>query len=250
MKKSRPWSAYLLRLVCCALLFGSAYSLLSQSTFTLRMRNDFPVGTLVLAVSAAVAFLPILFGKRYLGALVASAILVSAIGGYWWTTIPWDELVKDSGFPATTRPQLLDYVMVAAPAIVVAFYAIASRPSTLHTDLTNRGADPDEIRSAAATSFLAGAALLVVCGALAFALWWLMAGGAMFAAMGRVPVGIPALVLVAALGTVAYAIFAGRLPRPALRKPRAPVAAAPSGEGRAAKKRSVLARLARRKAPG
>ena len=242
--KSRPWSAYVLRILCSVLMFLSAYALLGSSTFALRMRGDFPVLTIVLGLSAFLAFFPLLFGKRYLGALIASAFLVSGIGAYWWTTIPWDEFIKDSGFPTSSPARFVDYALVASPAVVCAFYAVVSRPSVLRADLKNRGADADEIRSAAAMSFLAGAALLVLCGALAAALWALMASGVAFRAIAPLPTGLPAIVLVAALCTVAYAIVARRLPRFRPRgKPAAGSKAPVPGASSAVKRSSLAARV-------
>lgn len=214
--KSRPWSAYALRILCSSLLFISGYLLLVNSTFALRLRNDVPVHGIVIGVAAVLSFFPLLLGRRYLGGLLVSAFLLAGIGGYWWTTIPWDEFVKDSGFPATERPDLLDYALVASPAIIAAFYAAVSRPSLLRADLKNRGADLDEIRRAASVSFLSGAALLVFCGALAFALWALMSTGLVFRAVAPVT-GVPALILVAALVTVAWALLTRRVPRFRLR---------------------------------
>lgn len=219
---SRPWSAYGLRILCSALMFGSGYVLLAQSTFALRLREDAPVGVLVAGVAAFLAFLPLAFGRRYLGALIVSGFLLSGLGGYWWTTIPWDELIKESEFGLTTRPTLTDYALVASPAIVCAFYAAISRPSTLRADLKNRGADDDEIVRAASASFLSGATLLVACGALAALLWLLMANGLVFRAIAPLPVGVPALIVVAALVVVAYALLARRLPRFRLERPSRP----------------------------
>lgn len=244
VRKSRPWSAYLLRILCSSLMFVTSYALLAGSTFALRLREDIPIQLIVVALGATLSYLPLLAGRKYLGALLVSAFLISGIGGYWWTTIPWDEFVKDSGFPTPQPPDVLDYALVASPAMVAAFYAVASRPSLLRADLKNRGADLDEIRRASAASFLAGSTLLVVCVALAGALWLLMASGLPFAAVAPIPVGIPALVLVAALASVAWAILARRLPRfrparQALPKPKL-VADAPAAE------RSLLARIASR----
>ena len=205
--------AYGLRILCCVLMFGCAYALIGGSTFALRMRNDAPITGLVLGVSAVLSFLPLLFGRRYLGALVVSGFLIAGIGAYWWTTIPWDELIKDSKFPVESRPRLLDYALVASPAVVIALYAAISRPSTLRADLRARGADPDEIGRAACASFLSGATLLVVCGGLAVAFWALMASGLPFRAFAPMPVGLPALIVVATLVVVSYALLARRLPR-------------------------------------
>lgn len=211
--KPRPWMAYAARIVCCILMFGCSYALLGGSTFALRMRDDAPIMALVIGLSAFLAFMPLLFGKRYLGALVASGFIIAGIGAYWWTSIPWDELIKDSKFPTQQKPRLLDYALVASPAVVIALYAVVSRPSMVRADLKARGADPDEISRAACAGFLSGAALLVFCGALSVAFWALMASGLPFRAFAPMPVGLPALILVATLVVVAYALLARRLPR-------------------------------------
>lgn len=244
---ARPWLDYALRVLCCALLFVSGYLLLSGSTFALRMRNDVPgfvpglngPQSIALVLATVLAFLPILAPRRFLRAFMASSVLLAGIGGYWWTTIPWDELITDSGFPATTSPGLLDYALVASPAVLAAFYAVVSRPSRLRADLVNRGAEPAEALKAASASFLAGSALLVACGALAFGLWALMASGAIFEAVAPLPTGVPAIVIAAALVTVAYALLSGRVPLASLvRRPS-------SG----ARRPGVLARIRARRSP-
>lgn len=246
-KTARPWMDYALRILCCSLLFGSGYLLLSGSTFALRMRNDIPgfvpgltgPQSIALVLAVILAFAPLLSAKRFLARFTLSSFLFAGIGGYWWTTIPWDELITDSGFPAGTPPGLLDYALVASPAVLTAFYAVVSRPSRLRADLLNRGAEPSEVSRAAAASFLAGAALLVVCSALAFGLWTLMASGAIFDAVAPLPTGVPAIVLAAALLAVAYALLSGRVSlRGGLRRPSSN-----------AERRGVLARIRARKSP-
>lgn len=195
-------------------MFGSAYALLSGSTFALRMRDDLPIQGIVVVFGGILSFLPLLYGRRYLGALLVSSFVISGIGAYWWTTIPWDEFIKDSGFPTAQKPTLWDHALVASPTMVAAFYAVVSRPSILHADLRERGADIAEVRRASAASFLSGAALLVFCIALAGGLWAIMASGSVFAAVAPIPTGIPALVIVAALGSIAWAIFVRRIPAP------------------------------------
>ena len=211
--KAHPWSAYVLRVLCSVLLFLSGYALLAGSTFAYRLRGDVPIQLIVIAMAGVLAFLPLAFGRHYLGMFLVSAFILSGIGAYWWTTIPWDEFVKENNFGSEQKARLLDYALVASPALVAGFYAAVSRASLLRADLKNRGADPDEIGRAASVSFLSGAALLVVCGALAFALWTLMSTGIVFAAVAPIPTGIPALILVAALVAVAWAIFSRRVPR-------------------------------------
>lgn len=249
--RARPWFAYGLRVFCSSLMFLTAYGLLVSSTFATRMRDDFPVQMLVIALSAILAFFPLLMWRRYLGALLVSAFLISGIGGYWWTTIPWDELIKDSGFPATLKPDILDYALIASPTVVAAFYAVVSRPSMLRADLRNRGADPDEIRSVTSMSFLAGAALLLFCGALSVAMWAFMSTGLAFAALAPIPRGVPALVIVGALATVAYALLADRLPTRFPRVPGAPRTRARSAVAATAAdwKAKLWTRIARRRAP-
>lgn len=211
--RSRPWTAYSLRLLSCGLLFATGYVLLAGSTFAMRMREDMPSTLFAIVLAAMLSFVPLLFASRFLSVFLASAFLMSGIGGYWWTTIPWDEFVKDSGFPARTPPGILDYLLVASPPLIGAFYAITSRASHLMSDLKNRGADTHEIHRAAGTSFLSGAALLVLCTLFAGGLWALMATGVVFQAVAPIPTGVPALILVAALITVAYALIARRIPR-------------------------------------
>ena len=243
--KARPWSAYALRILCSALLFVSGYALLSGSTFAYRIRDDVPVQLIVIAISAFLSFLPILFASRYLGAFLVSGFILSGIGGYWWTTIPWDEFFKESNFAAGREPALLDYALVASPALIAAFYAAVSRASILRADLKNRGADADEVRRAASVSFLSGAALLLLCGGLAFLLWALMATGVVFAAVAPVPTGVPALVLVAALVAVSWFLFSRRLPsfRRRARPAPAPAVAAAAAAAAVTPRPGLLARL-------
>lgn len=246
-KLFRPWTDYMLRVLCCGLLFVSGFLLLAGSTFALRMRNDIPgfvpgltgPQSISLALALVLAFAPLLSSKRFLARFMLSSFIVTGIGGYWWTTIPWDELITDSGFPATTAPGLIDYALVASPAVLTAFYAVVSRPSRLRADLLNRGAEPGEAARAASASFLAGAALLVACGGLAVGLWALMASGAIFEAVAPLPTGVPAIVLAAALVTVAYALISGRVPL-------AGVVRRPSSAGG---RPGVLARIRARRSP-
>lgn len=235
MTTSRPWTAYALRILSCALLFASGYVLLSGSTFGVRMREDLPSGAIALALSAVLSLLPLLFGRRFLGAFLVSAFLMSGIGAYWWTTIPWDEFIKDSGFPSGTPPGFADFLLVASPTLIAGFYATTSRASTLMADLKNRGADADEARRAAGQSFLSGAALLVLCAGLAAALWGLMASRVIFDLAAPVPTGVPAIVIVAALVTVAYALIANRLPPLDPRAWRSPEKAAAAKAAKAAR---------------
>lgn len=243
MKTHRPWGAYALRLFTSALLFVTGYALVAGSTFALRMRNDAPVGTIVVVICAALAVLPLLFGRRYLTGAAISAFLLTGIGGYWWTTIAWDEFIKKSGFPTNAPPTFSDHLLVASPAVVIAFYAIVSRASMLKADLKDRGAEPDEASRAACASFLSGSALLVLCGALSIGLWALMASGLVFRITAPVT-GVPALVLAAMFVVVSYALIARRLPRFRFRR-----AARPDPRPAAAPARPVLKPIAAAKAP-
>lgn len=251
-----PWTDYALRVLCAGLMFVSGFLLLSMSTFALRMRNDIPgfvpgldgPQSLALVLSLALALLPLAMGRAYLGALAASAFVLSGLGGYWWTTIPWDELITASDFPASGRPTLLDYLLVASPALVLGFYAVASQHSRLRADLLNRGASRTQARRAACASFLSGAALFALTTALAGALWALMASGAVFRVVAPIR-GVAAIVIASALGVVAYALIARRV-RPddvkRLREEVKPPVKRPStDEGR----RGVLARIRARRWP-
>jgi hypothetical protein len=233
-------------------MFLSAYGLLSGSTFAARMRGDFPVQTLVLVSSAVLSFAPLLLGRKYLGALLVTAFLVSGIGGYWWTTIPWDEFVKDSGFPTPERADdVWDHILVASPVLVAALYAAVSHPIALRADLKERGADMVEIQSAAITSLLASAVLFVVCVGLGVALWMLLASGIVLATAAPIPTGFPALVLAAAFIAVVWAFLAARVTWSRGRKMRALGSTKPMAErpGKPVDRETLWARLARRRAP-
>lgn len=229
MSRPRPWGDYALRVLACALLFGSGFSLLSASTFALRMRDDVPaflpgltgVQSLAVVVSLALSLLPLLAGRRFLGALLVSGFLLSGIGAYWWTEIPWDELVTESDFVVHKQPDMWRYVQVASPAIVAVFYVAASRASRLRADYLARGVERDEVTTAACASFLAGMGSLVASGALAGALWWMLASGILTRPDAPVPRGAPAVLLAACLAAVAGLLVSGRV-RPApvpLRRP-------------------------------
>lgn len=248
-KAARPWGDYALRVFVCLLLLASGFVLLSTSTFTLRMREDIPAFMpgltgpqgLSLIVAAVLSLLPLAFGRRFLGALVVSAFLLAGIGGYWWTTIPWDHFVTKSGFPATTAPRPMDYLLVASPAVIVAFYAVVSRASRLKADLRNRGADEDEVRRATGASFLAGVGVLAVSGALAAGMWALLMGGILQSAPAFLPRGMPAVILAGALLVLAYGLatkrFSFHWERPHVRRPSSD-AAGPSGLARNRARRS------------
>lgn len=218
-RQARPWGDYLLRGLACILLFGSGFSLLATSTFALRMRDDVPplvpglagVEGLAVIIAAVLAFIPLLMGRRFLGAFLVSAFLLSGIGAYWWTLIPWDELITESDFVTQTSPDWWRYFQVATPLVAAVLYVVASRSSRMRAEYRNRGADPSEISHAAASSFLAGMGVLVVTLAFTGGLWQLLATGALLAPPPWVPRGIPALVMAAALVALAWALMSKRV---------------------------------------
>lgn len=214
-RRHRPWGDYAMRVLACALLFGSAYGLLSQSTFALRLRDDAPGGanTLAMALAGVLAVVPLLMGRRFLGAFLVSGFLASGVGAYWWTKVSWDELVTESDFNVAAPPGLWDYALVAMPALVAVFYAVASRPSRLKAEYRNRGLDEAQIARAAWAAWIGGVGLFLAVGGLSFGFWVLMSSGAVFDMARGVPVGVPAIVVAVALLTVAIALGSNRLPR-------------------------------------
>lgn len=215
MKRAVPWGDYALRALACILLFISGALLTMQSTFALRLRSDVPATVsgfdagqgIALAITAALSLVPLLFGRRFLGAFLVSAFIITGIGAYWWTTIPWDELVTESDFTAGRAPRVIDYALTLAPVFIAAFYAAVSRASVLKADYLRRGADADEARRAAAASFLAGSAALVLSTLLTAALVALLASGMLRGIPGLV--GVPALVVVGLLVVLAYIFGSG-----------------------------------------
>lgn len=209
MKNARPWGDYVLRILACLLLAVTGFILVAKSTFALRLRDDVPGGaqTVALALTAVLSLLPLAFRKRFLGAFLVSAFLLTGIGAYWWTTIPWDELVTESDFTAGTPPRTLDYALTLAPVFIAAFYAAVSRASILRADYLRRGADPDEARHAAAASFLAGAVALVLSTVMTAILVAALASGAVQGLPGLV--GVPALIVAALLVVLAYVFGSG-----------------------------------------
>lgn len=239
-KTHRPWGDYAFRLVACALLFASAFGLLAQSTFAHRLRDDMAPTTLALAIAGVLALVPLLFGRRFLGAFLVSAFLATLTGAYWWTKVSWDELVSESNFNVVEPAGLWDYVLVATPAMVAVFYVAASRASRLKAEYRNRGVDPSQVTRAACASYLAGVFVFLVVTALSLGFWIVLASGALFDAFALMPTGVPAIVLAAAALTAAIALGAGRLPKPRLPLTR------PSKD---AAGRGALARTRGRKSP-
>lgn len=213
-----PWLDYASRLLSCALLFATGFALLSTSTFALRMRNDVPLHiagltgpqSIALVISAALSVIPLLAGPAFLGALLVCGWLMSGMGAYWWTTIAWDNLIHESDFTSNVPPTFLNYALVAGPAVIATLHVVLARVSRLRRDCKARGVDPDEARVAAAASFLSGAGTLLVALALSATLWALLATGALTRLHG-LPVGIPALLLCAAVVCAAWAIATRRV---------------------------------------
>lgn len=215
MSAPRPWGDYLFRLLACALLFGAAYGLLSQSTFALRLRDDAPGGSaaLALALAAALALAPLLAGRRFLGAFLVSAFVASGVGAYWWTKVSWDELVSESDFNLREPAGFLDYVLVAAPVMLALFYVAAGRASRLKAEYRGRGVDPRQVTRAACVSYLAGVFVFLAVTGVSLGFWAVLASGALFGLASAMPTGVPALVVAAALMTVGIALGSGRFPR-------------------------------------
>ena len=238
-KKVRPWGDYAVRVLACALLFGAAFGLLAQSTFGTRMREDgVPPRLIALALAGVLATLPLLMGKRFLGAFLFSGFIASGIGAYWWTKVSWDELVTESNFNTAAPAGFWDYVLVAAPALLALFYVAAGRASRLKAEYRSRGVDPAQVTRAACVSYLAGVVVFLGVTAVSLAFWALLASNALFDAAAALPTGVPALVLAAAALTVGIALGVGRFPRPGLTRP-----------SRVAAGLAVLARILTRRSP-
>lgn len=243
-RSPRPWGDYATRILCCVLLFASGFTLIGNSTFAWRLRDDIsPTGVqgIAIGLSALLAFLPLAFGRRYLGALLVSGFLMSGMGAYWWTTIPWDELIKETDFTSTQPPGFLRYVHIASPAIVALLYVAASSASRMRADHVGRGVDEDEASHAAAASFLAGMGVIAVCMTLAMAMWSLLAAGTLQALGRAVPTGLPAILLAAGILAGSY-LLASRPWRPS----GGPRVKRPSRSGAG---RGVLARIRARRSP-
>ncbi|MEA3199805.1 MAG: hypothetical protein QOE90_1233 [Thermoplasmata archaeon] len=245
MRRPLPWGDYASRALSCALLFVTGFALLSESTFALRMRNDIPFSlggldgpqSIALIVAGVISVIPLLAGPAFLGVFLACGWLISGLGAYWWTTIPWDELLNDGQFPGGIPAGLLDYALVAGPAMIATLHVVLSRVSRLRSDARARGIDPDESRRAAAAAFLAGAGTLVAAFALSAVFWWLMASGAL-TSLGGLPRGVPALVLGAAVVCAGWALATKRVRLGRVRVPK--VAAAPEDKPAPASTKKTL----------
>lgn len=211
--RHRPWGDYALRIFCCALLFMSGYSLLLGSTFALRLRDDVPGGVASVAslVAVVLSVLPLLAGRRFLGVFLFSSFLLSGIGAYWWTLIPWDELVAERNFVTSEPPDFWRYLHVASPLVVAVLYVAASRASRLRAEYLRRGADAHEVSRASAASFLAGMGALVVTMTLAGVLWMLLASGFVLRPPSVLPRGLPMLLAAGAVVALVWALATGQL---------------------------------------
>ncbi|GEM_PF-6660429 len=243
MRRPVAWGDYASRLLSCALLFLTGFVLVANSPFAMRMRNDIPLSlwgfdgpqSIALIVAAVLSVIPLLAGPAFLGTFLTCGWLMSGMGAYWWTLIPWDEWITDSGFPTSTPPGLTDFILVAGPALVATLHVILARVSRLRRDAKERGVDEEETRRAAAAAFLTGGATLVLAFGLAAVLWLLLGGGLGSVQWGLV--GLPALVVCAAVTCAAWAISTRRARKLALRRP-SPDAADRAGRARSRGRRS------------
>lgn len=234
-KRIFPIADYGLRILFSVLLVGASFQLLAQSTFAWRLRNDAPGGAMALALglSALAGVLPLASGRRYLRAYVVCATVVTLLGAYWWTTIPWEETITETNFNLEQPPTLWDHLMAASPAFLAVAYAALSGWSALRADMLSRGVDRAQADQAAAASFLGGGVALVAATAAAFVFIALLAGGL---AQPRMMLPLPSVVS-AVLGVLvlggALALLGRRWPR--LRDLRRPSSRA---EGPASPERS------------
>lgn len=192
----RAWGELGMRVLFSVLLLVAGYQLLAQSTFAWRLREDVPAGVngLVFGLSALLAGLPLLLGRRYLGAYMLSGLVFAALGAYWWTAIPWEETITETNFTVPEPARVQDYLLVASPAFLAAAYVALSRWSRLRADLIGRGADKQQVRDAAAASFLGGAVALLATLAASAAFVVALALGLPEAAANALPAGVPAVV--------------------------------------------------------
>lgn len=210
-----PWGDYALRVFACVLLAICGYTLLSTSTFALRMNPGlagFVPGmsapqSIAAVLCVLLSALPLAFGRRFLAVYLAASFVLVGIGSYWWTSVPWDELITESNFPTNAPAAAMDYLLVAGPVIVVTLYVVLARASRVRKDAKERGVDDDEARRAAAAGFLAGASTLVVSLTLAGALLVLFASG-VGDVLSVIPRGLPAILLAAGLVVVAWMAIA------------------------------------------
>lgn len=229
---SIAWGDVMLRVLFSGLLLIASYQLLAQSTFAWRIREDVPtgVGGLIFGLSALFALGPLLFGRHYLDAFVVSAFTVTLLGAYWWTTIPWEELITETNFTVEGAPGPMDYLLIVSPAFLAVAYTALSRWSRVRTDLLTRGADSDQVRRAAAASFLGGAVALIAATATGAAFIGLLVLGVLQAAPDFFA-GVPGVVGAVIVIGLALALI-GRRPRRARVKRPSGREARPEGQER------------------
>lgn len=218
-----------LRILFCVLLLLASHALIAQSPYAVRLHDGLPVPVdlLVVALATVLALAPLLARRRFLGAYMLSAGLVSAVGGYWFTLVPWDRVLLTRQSFGLHLPQGWgDYLLVALPMFLATSYAALSRWSRIREDLLSRGADTDQVRHAAASSFLAGAGALCVACVASLAFVALLVDGALLMRapdilQGPQGVALAVLVVGAAIWTMGR-----RMPR--IPTPRAGAAPAAS----------------------
>jgi hypothetical protein len=217
--KPRAWGDYTSRGLASLLLFGAGFALFSTSTFVLRMRNDIPLSfagldgpqSLALILAGLLSIIPILMGRRFLGAFLVCGWIVTGIGGYWWTTIPWDELITDSDFPSSLAPGFWDYALVAGPALITTLYVVLARVSQVRADAKGRGIEAGEASRAASVAFLTGAVAIVLSLVFVTGMWMVLSFGVPMWSRIPLPTGIPALLLCAAVVVLAWFVGTRRV---------------------------------------
>lgn len=205
-----------LRVIFCVLLGAVGFMLLLQSTFAWRML-DHPVPTahpasvvVSLVLALWLAALPLLARQRFLGAYLVSGFLLSGIGAYWWTRVPWDALVTRSDFHVGAAPTFADFAMVAAPAVLAIAAWATLVPGRTQARLLAAGIAPSEARQAGAAARLCGAGAFLAAVALAAAMWAAFAYGLPAVASSSIS-GLPALVAAGALVALASAAWGRRI---------------------------------------
>jgi len=167
------------RVVASIGLFLSATHLLMRSTFRMRLRDDIPailpgvsgVESAILVLGLILAIVPLLAGRRFVPAFLMSAFIATGLGAYWWTRVPWDELITESDFATTSPPGLLDFLLVASPLLVFAAAWALIAPLRQAADWTARGVDAAEAERTGRSSTTAGALLVVAALAAPAGVW-------------------------------------------------------------------------------
>lgn len=169
----------LARLGSCAALAAAGYALLSRSTFAARLRDDVPAlvpgltgpESVALALGLMLGFLPMWSERQRLPLYLVAAFLLSGIGAYGWTGVPWDELITEGNFNVAGAPLLRHFALVSLPAALVGAELALARTSGMLDDQLARGADRPEALAAARASRAGALAFTLACMALASVLW-------------------------------------------------------------------------------